>query len=47
MGNTSAPHLHFDLLAGPDVLLDRSIPYEIDRFELTGSGPENEDSPSP
>ncbi|MEP6631318.1 MAG: M23 family metallopeptidase [Lapillicoccus sp.] len=42
-GNTTGPHLHFDLLAGPDVLLDRSIPYEIDRFELAGSGTVSED----
>jgi hypothetical protein len=42
-GNTTGPHLHFDVLEGPDVLLDRSIAYEIDRFELAGSGTLNED----
>ena len=42
-GNTSGPHLHFDVLEGPDALLDRSIPYEIDQFELAGSGTANED----
>ena len=42
-GNTTGPHLHFDVLEGPDALLDRSIPYEIDQFELAGSGTVNED----
>ena len=42
-GNTTGPHLHFDVLDGPDVLLDRRIPYEIDHWRLAGSGTLNED----
>ena len=42
-GNTTGPHLHFDVLEGPDVLLDRSIPYEIEHFQLAGSGTVSED----
>lgn len=42
-GNTTSPHLHFDVLEGPDALLDKSIPYEIDHFRLAGSGTVSED----
>ena len=35
-GNTSAPHLHFHLMAGTSVLGSNGIPYEIDTFELAG-----------
>jgi hypothetical protein len=42
-GNTDAPHLHFDVLEGPDPILDKSIPYEIDQFEMAGSGTLNDD----
>ncbi len=42
-GNTTGPHLPFDVLDGPDVLLDRSIPYEVDHVRLAGSGTLNEE----
>ena len=42
-GLSPGPHLHFDVIEGPDVLVDRSIPYEIDHFELAGTGTLAED----
>lgn len=35
-GNTSAPHLHFQLMDGPSALGAQGIPYEIDSFQLAG-----------
>lgn len=39
-GNTSAPHLHFHLMTGPEVLAADGIPYVIDSFEYDGRVPE-------
>ncbi len=38
-GNTSAPHLHFQLMDGPSALGAQGLPYEIDSFELAGEIP--------
>jgi Peptidase family M23 len=35
-GNTSAPHLHFQLMDGPSALGAQGIPYVIDAFQLAG-----------
>ncbi len=35
-GNTSAPHLHFQLMDGPSALGAQGIPYLIDSFQLAG-----------
>src|SRR3984885_6129307 len=35
-GNTSAPHLHFHLMAGPSALASKGIPNVIDSFALAG-----------
>lgn len=35
-GNTSEPHLHFHVADGPAPLQADGLPYEIDRFSLTG-----------
>ena len=35
-GNTSAPHLHFHLMAGPSALASNGIPNVIDSFALAG-----------
>ena len=35
-GNTSAPHLHFHLMASPSVLCSSGIPYTLDSFSLAG-----------
>ncbi len=35
-GNTSAPHLHFQLMDGPSALGAQGIPYVIDSFQLAG-----------
>ncbi len=35
-GNTSAPHLHFQLMQGPSALGSNGIPYVLDRFLLAG-----------
>jgi hypothetical protein len=37
-GNTSAPHLHFQLADGPDVLTATSLPFVIDAWTLAGTG---------
>ncbi len=37
-GNTSAPHLHFHLMAGPTLASD-GLPYTFDRFEVAGQIP--------
>jgi hypothetical protein len=36
-GNSSQPHLHFQLSDGPDVLTSNSLPFVIDRYEFVGS----------
>ena len=38
-GNTSAPHLHFQLMDGPSSLAAQGLPYEIDSFALAGEVP--------
>jgi hypothetical protein len=38
-GNTSAPHLHFHLMAGPSPLGSNGIPYVIDFFTFAGQVP--------
>ena len=41
-GNSSAPHLHFGLMDGPDGLLANSLPFVIDAWTLEGTpGPES------
>ena len=35
-GNTSAPHLHIQVMSGPSPLADNGVPYVIDRFEYAG-----------
>lgn len=35
-GNTSAPHLHFQLMDGPSALGAQGIPYVIDSFQVDG-----------
>jgi murein DD-endopeptidase MepM/ murein hydrolase activator NlpD len=36
-GNSSAPHLHFQLSDGPDVLTATSLPFVIDEWTLAGT----------
>ena len=36
-GNSTAPHLHFQLADGPDVLTATSLPFVIDEWTLTGT----------
>ena len=36
-GNSSEPHLHFQLMDNPRVLFAAGLPLEFDRFELAGS----------
>jgi hypothetical protein len=36
-GNSDAPHLHFQLSDGPDVLTSASLPFVIDEWTLTGT----------
>jgi len=33
-GNSSAPHLHFYIIDGPDLLASNGLPFEIDSFRL-------------
>jgi hypothetical protein len=35
-GNTSAPHLHFQMMDGPSPLGSEGIPYVLERFALAG-----------
>ena len=35
-GNSNAPHLHFQLMDGPDPLASNGIPYRFDRFSVRG-----------
>jgi hypothetical protein len=36
-GNTTAPHLHFQLADGPDVLTANSLPFVLDHWTLAGT----------
>lgn len=36
-GNSTVPHLHFELSAGPDVFTVPSLPYVLDRWTLEGA----------
>jgi hypothetical protein len=36
-GNSSAPHLHFGLQDGPDILTSNSLPFVFDRYTLHGT----------
>ncbi len=38
-GNSVAPHLHFQVMAGPSSFASNGLPYEIDSFQVTGSTP--------
>ncbi|MDX2166704.1 MAG: M23 family metallopeptidase [Deltaproteobacteria bacterium] len=38
-GNSVAPHLHFHVMDGPSPLASNGLPYEIDRFTVTGHAP--------
>jgi murein DD-endopeptidase MepM/ murein hydrolase activator NlpD len=38
-GNTSAPHLHFHLMAGASAIGSNGLPYVIDGFALAGQIP--------
>lgn len=35
-GNSTAPHLHFGLSDGPDILTSNSLPFVIDRYRFVG-----------
>jgi len=37
-GQTTAPHLHFDLQDGPDPQTSNSLPFELDWFRIVGTG---------
>jgi len=43
-GHSTAPHLHFGLSDRPDSLTGASLPFVIDRFELTGTFTGDEDN---
>jgi murein DD-endopeptidase MepM/ murein hydrolase activator NlpD len=36
-GNSTAPHVHFQLSAGSGLLTANNLPFEIDRFTVTGT----------
>ena len=36
-GNSTGPHLHFQLADGPDVLTATSLPFVIDTWTLAGT----------
>ncbi len=36
-GNSLAPHLHFHVMSTPSPLASNGLPYEIDRFQVTGA----------
>jgi hypothetical protein len=38
-GNSLAPHLHFHVMSTPSPLASNGLPYEIDRFQVTGATP--------
>ena len=35
-GNSTEPHLHFQVMDSPSPLLSNGVPYVFDRFELEG-----------
>lgn len=37
-GNSTAPHLHFQLSDGPVTITSNSLPFVIDRYRFMGSG---------
>jgi murein DD-endopeptidase MepM/ murein hydrolase activator NlpD len=37
-GNSTAPHLHFEIMDGPNVLTANSLPFVIDSYTLVGDG---------
>lgn len=37
-GNSTAPHLHFQLADGPDNMTSNSLSFVIDRYRFVGSG---------
>jgi hypothetical protein len=41
-GNSVAPHLHFQVAAGPSSLASNGLPYEIDDFQITATSPGTE-----
>jgi Peptidase family M23 len=41
-GNTSAPHLHFHLMNGPDPLAANGLPFVFDTFDLTARATSNQ-----
>lgn len=43
-GNTTAPHLHFQLMDGPSALASEGIPYVMDSFTLVGVANANDPS---
>ncbi len=38
-GNSTSPHLHFGIQAGPDALTANSVPFEIDHYTVRGVSP--------
>lgn len=36
-GNTSGPHLHFQLADGPEIMTSNSLPFSLDSYRLAGS----------
>jgi murein DD-endopeptidase MepM/ murein hydrolase activator NlpD len=36
-GNTTAPHLHFQISDGPDIVTANSLPFVFDRYTLAGT----------
>ena len=38
-GNSTSPHLHFGIQAGPDALTANSVPFEIDHYIVRGVSP--------
>jgi hypothetical protein len=41
-GNSLAPHLHFHVMSTPTALASNGLPYEIDKFTVTGATPGTE-----
>jgi murein DD-endopeptidase MepM/ murein hydrolase activator NlpD len=39
LGNSSAPHIHFHIMAGPSAIASNGIPHVIDNFLLAGQIP--------
>lgn len=42
-GSSTGPHLHFQLMDRPSALAADGLPYEFDRFTVTGRGPSLQD----